>query len=510
MAKLKKTGYSYKSVPGLNEVVYLSDTANISTGGTAIDVTDQVHPDNRFVAETAAFHLGLAVSGVDFITPDISRSWREVPGCIIEVNRCPGLRPHWIADPARDVVGPILDMLFPENQQARIPIAAVTGSNGKTTTCQMLAHILQSAGMKCGLATTQGIFINGTQIRSGDFAGNNGASIIFLDPQVEVAVLESARGGLLRNGLSFGHCEVGAILNIRDEHVGTDGVETVDELARVKRLVAEGARKAVVLNAEDDRCLAMASHSPAKKLCLVATDKDNRHVESHIAHGGQAVFLEEIDGRRHIVLFEGKRFLTVIETASIPASFNNMAFCNVENAMFAAAIAWEMGVSVDAIGEGLRTFQSSYDYNPGRLNIYDGLPFRVILDFAHNPTKYKAMVEFVDSLSTEGRRIIVISPSASRSDENLRQIAKECAGFFDHYFLARRDVPKMKRGEFGVQEFLHDALHSFGVDADCMTVCGIETEATQQALTFAKPGETLVLAVFDSSSCWELVTKHKT
>lgn len=506
---LKKAGFTPRSVPEKDQVVYLADTANISTGGVAVDMTDLVHPDNRYIAETAAMYLGLAVSGVDFITTDISRSWREVPGCIIEVNRCPGLRPHWIADPEKDVVGPILDMLFPENKPSRIPIAAITGSNGKTTTCQMLGHILKLTGKKCGLVTTQGIFINGRQVKSGDFAGTNGARIVYQDPRVEVAVLESARGGLLSSGLAFKQCDVGAVLNVTSEHVGLNGIQSVEEMARLKRLVVENASKAVVLNADDELCRAMIPYCSAEQICLVAIDKDSPHLQTHVAVGGHAVILAKEEGKMQIVLLDGDQTVPVVQTSKMPSTHNDLAVCNISNAMFATAIAWEMGVSPDIIGEGLRTFETTYECNPGRLNIYDDLLFRVILDFAHNPAKYKAMVEFVSSLPTNGRRIIVISPSGNRPDEVLQEIAKVCAGDFDHYFLARRAVPRKNRGEFEIQELMRDTMHECGVSPDCITVCNLETEAAEQALSFASPGDTVVLTAYDYSGCWEIVKNYK-
>jgi cyanophycin synthetase len=467
-----------------------------------------VHPDNRYIAETAVMQVGLAVAGVDFITPDISRSWKEVPGYIIEINAAPGFRPHWIADPGRDVVSPILDMLLPGELPSSIPIAAITGSNGKTTTSQMLAHILRLSGKQCGLATTQGVFIDGRRIIRGDLAGVGGAHRIFLHKQVEVAVVESSRRGLLRSGLPFDFCDVGAVLNVTSEHVGTDGIESEDELARIKRLVAERSSQAVVLNAEDERCLAMAEHSPAQNLCLVATDKDNPHIQSHVDQGGHAVVLKESNGRMQIVLFGGNRWQSLIETADIAAGFKNLAFCNVTNAMFAAAIAWEMGISLDFISEGLRTFQSTFENNPGRLNVYDGLPFRVIVDFAHNAAKYKSLLEFVTSLPTKGRKIILITSSGNRVDSHFHEIAHACAGSFEHYFLAGADDLR-GRGEFEIQEMIQAGLLSEGVSTNFITVCHRETEAIEKALSYAQEGDTLVLAVKNEVHCWQRITNYK-
>jgi cyanophycin synthetase len=501
---LKRAGYSPETIPRKDQIIALSDTANISTGGTALDVTAQVHQDNQYIAESVALHLGLAVCGVDMITPDISRSWREIPGYIIEVNHSPGMQPHWLTNPNQDVVGPILDMLFPAEKPVQMPIAAVTGSNGKTTTCSMLAHILRTAGMKCGLATTQGVFIDGHQTLYGDCAGANGARSIMLQKQLEVAVLESSRRGLLRNGLSCNFCDVGAVLNITSEHVGNDGIESIEELARIKRLVVESARRAVILNADDTHCLDMVAFSRAQRLCLVSTHSENNTVKAHVAQGGHAVVLSHENGLAHIVFMAGSRTISLLATNDIPATYGNRASCNISNAMFAAALAWEMDVPVDKIINGLHSFHTTFAMNPGRLNLYEGLPFKVVLDFAHNPAKFDALKQFIIKLPCKGRRIGVITSPGNRVDGHFQDIARVCAGVFTHYLLARWDDPRGRK-EREVQTIMYHALLESGVNPANITICNTETEATERALSLAGKDDTVVLAVQNHSRCWQRI-----
>src|SRR5262249_3683346 len=259
------------------EVFFLRSTGNLSTGGTAIDLTDVVHPDNRDMAVRAAKAIGLDVAGIDFITPDISRSFREVGGGICEVNAAPRFRMHVASTEgkSRDVAGPVMDMLFPPGTPSRIPIAAITGTNGKSTTVRMVAHIHKMNGRTVGSATTDGTYVDGERTVVGDMTGPQAAQIILRDPNVDLAVLETARRGLLRAGMGYSACDVGAVLNVTADHLGLKGVETLDQLAEVKRIVVEVARDCAVLNADDVRCLMMADHTKASRIAYVTMN--SRH-----------------------------------------------------------------------------------------------------------------------------------------------------------------------------------------------------------------------------------------
>ena len=290
---LAKKGYTRETVPADGERVFLRSTGNLSTGGTATDVTDLVHPDNIEMAERAVKAIGLDVGGVDFLTTDITESYKEIGGAICEINAAPGYRMHMAPSEGRprDVAGPTLDMLFPPGSPSRIPIAAVTGTNGKTTTARMLAHIQKLAGHTVGLTSTDGVYIDGHRTVPGDMTGPVATHMVLSDPNVDVAVLEIARGGLLRSGMGVRHCDVGAVLNVKSDHLGLRGVGTLDDLAKVKRIVVEVARETAILNADDPLCLKMADYTSAKNLCYVTMDPTHELVGEHIRAGGRGVVL---------------------------------------------------------------------------------------------------------------------------------------------------------------------------------------------------------------------------
>ena len=375
-----------------DEIFYLRSTGNLSTGGTAIDVTDLVHPDNRDMAERAAKAIGLDVAGVDFITPDVTKSYKEIGGAICEINAAPGFRMHVAPTEGtpRDVAGPVIDTLFPPGTPARIPIASITGTNGKTTTTRMVAHIQKMTGRTVGLSTTDGVYIDGVRSVEGDMTGPMAAKMILRDPTVDMAVLETARGGLLRAGLGYRSCNVGAVLNIANDHLGLKGVNTLEDLASVKRVVAEVARDCAVLNADDIHCLKMADHTEAKRIAYFTMNPQNELVRKHIQVGGLAAVLEEGINGHMITLYNEGQHLPLLWTHLIPATLEGKALHNVQNAMAAALVAYAMDVSMENIRQGLRTFDTSYFQAPGRLNVYNELPFKVILDYAHNPWPFSA------------------------------------------------------------------------------------------------------------------------
>ena len=292
---LAKLGYDKDTVPAAGEAVFLRSTANLSTGGTAIDVTDMVHPDNREMAARAVKAIGLDVGGVDFLCTDISRSYKETGAAICEINAAPGFRMHVAPSEGkpRDVAGPVMDMLFPPGSPSRIPIASITGTNGKTTTARMLAHIFKMSGATVGLSTTDGVYIDGKLTVKGDMTGPVAAQMILRDPMVDAAVLETARGGLLRRGLGYEHCDVGAVLNVAADHLGLRGIDTIEDMALIKRIVIEVAQDTAVLNADDELCLKMADYSKAKNLCYVTMNAAHPLVGEHIRAGGRAVVLEQ-------------------------------------------------------------------------------------------------------------------------------------------------------------------------------------------------------------------------
>ncbi len=445
---LAKLDYDRKTVPPQGEVVNLRSTANLSTGGTAIDVTDVIHPDNRDMAIRAIKAIGLDIGGVDFLTKDITESYREAGGGICEVNAGPGFRMHVAPSEGtpRDVAGPVIDMLFPPDSPSRIPIAAVTGTNGKTTTSRMLAHILKMAGRTVGLTSTDGVYIDGKLSVPGDMTGPVSAQMILRDPSVDAAVMETARGGMLRSGLGFQECNVAACLNVSADHLGLRGIDTIEQLAEVKRVPIEIAKDAAVLNADDPLCLQMADYTDAEKLSYVTMNPAHALVKQHIRAGGQAFVLEQGMNGHLIAIYDNETHTPLLWTHLIPATIEGRALHNVQNAMFAAALAYNMDISLEDIRHGLRTFDSTFFQAPGRMNIYDEHPFKVILDYAHNPAAVRAMCALVDRFDVEGRKIVVLSAPGDRRDEDIREIAEIAAGHFDH-FICKCDDNRRGRGK---------------------------------------------------------------
>ncbi len=471
-------------------------------GNAPADCSDELHPDNRELAETAAAQFRLSACEILFVTPAIDRSWRDGDGLISGLHYPADFAFHPRAREEGDLAGPFLDALFPGGDAGRIPVAAVTGSNGKTTTVQMLYHILRHTGRVCAAATTQGIFVDGKRTDGNDRAGSL-VNEIFLDPRVEVAVLETARRGLLRNGLAVGHCDVGAVLNVTGDHVGTDGIRDLDDLARIKRLLAEHTRDTLVLNADDPRCLAMAPHTPAAHICLVTAEAANPAFAAHLAAGGRGVRLAGEPGARRIELHDGPRLTPVLATSEIPATFGDRADANAINAAFAAAMAWHMGVDAGQIADALRRFAGDHAANPGRLNLLDDLPFRVIVDFAHNPAKYAALADFVGRLDTAGRRILLVTSPGRRPEAHFRAIAEVCSRGFDHFVLAAwdDDYSRGDHGDFGIQNLIRDALLRAGVAENAIRICRDETAAIDAALALARAGDSVTLCVKDHARC---------
>ncbi len=512
---VEKAGLTVDSVLPVGETFYLRSTGNLSTGGTSIDQTDVCHPDNREMAVRAVSAIGLDVAGVDFLTPDISRSYREAGGGICEINAAPGFRMHVAPSEGqpRDVAGAVLDMLFPKGTPSRIPIASITGTNGKTTTARMLAHIHKMAGATVGLTTTDGVYIDGRRTMEGDMTGPISARMVLRDPTVSVAVLETARGGLLRAGMGYRHPDVACCLNVTSDHLGLSGIDTVDQLAEVKRIPIEVARDTVVLNADDERCLLMADYSRARHICYVTLNPANSLVREHIRAGGRAVALESGVNGQMIGLYDRGAHMPLLWTHLIPATMEGKAVHNVQNAMFAAAMAHAMGVKLDDIRHGLRTFDSTFFQSPGRMNVFDGLGWKVILDYGHNPAAIEAMCKLVDGLveggvlGPHGRRVCVLAAPGDRRDEDIREVAERASRSFD-FFICRRDDNTRGRAADEVPRILAKALQDAGVSDDRIQIIPGEVDALDGALNFCRPGDLLLVFADKVTRCWKQVIYH--
>ncbi|MEF9977051.1 MAG: cyanophycin synthetase [Thermomonas sp.] len=507
---LERVGYTADSVPKAGEVVPLRSTANLSTGGTATDVTDVIHPDNRAMAERAVRAIGLDVGGVDFLSTNIAESYKSIGGGICEVNAAPGFRMHIAPSEGtpRDAAGPVIDMLFPPGAPSRVPIAAVTGTNGKTTTSRMLAHIAKMSGYTPGLTTTDGVYIDGQRTVEGDMTGPVSARMVMADPQIDFAVLETARGGLVRAGMGVAEVDVGAVINVASDHLGLKGIDTLEQLAEVKRVVVEAARECAVLNADDPNVLKMSAYTDAKVICYVTMNPSHPLVREHVRAGGRACALEAGVNGHMITLYDKGSHIPLLWTHLIPATLEGRALHNVQNAMFAASMAFSLGMKLDAIRHGLRTFDTTFFQAPGRMNVYNEHPFKVIMDYAHNAHATGVMADLAQRLDVSGRRIVVVAGPGDRRDEDLREIASTLAGKFDHYVVRRDDGLRGRDGD-EVPRIISKALEAAGVSSDAITIIPDEQEAVDAALRMGQPGDLLVVFADALTRTWKQIIRFK-
>jgi cyanophycin synthetase len=508
---LEEAGYDENTVLKKNEIFFLRATANLSTGGTSIDLTDVVHPDNREMAVRAIRAIGLDIGGVDFITDDITSSYKSVGGGIVEVNAGPGFRMHVAPSEGqpRDVSGKVLDMLYPPGTPSRIPVAAITGTNGKTTTTRMLAHIMQTCGHIVGMTSTGGIQVDGRVTVKGDMTGPQSAQIVLRDPTIDFAVLETARGGILRAGLGYRECDVAACINITADHMGLGGIETLEQLAQVKETVVRVANDTAVLNADDKLCLKMADNTRAQHICYVTMDSTHGLVREHIRANGRAVVLEKGINGEMITIYDNGAHIPLLWTHLIPATIEGKALHNVQNAMFAAAMAFSFGKDLDHIRNGLRTFDTSFFQSPGRTNVYNEHPFKVILDYAHNPASFAAMAVLADRLEPTGRRTIVISVPGDRRDEDIRDSVKACLPQFTH-FVCKADNNRRGRGNDEIPQLVRKYLMESGVDDANITVIVEEEAAVEHALETAETGDLLVITADELTRTWKQIINFNT
>ncbi|MCX7034793.1 MAG: cyanophycin synthetase [Arenimonas sp.] len=507
---MAREGVDAGTVLEAGRVVYLRSTANLSTGGTATDVTDIIHPDNRDMAVRAIRAIGLDVGGVDFLTTNIAESYKAIGGGICECNAAPGFRMHVAPSEGtpRDVAGPVIDMLFPAGAPSRVPIAAVTGTNGKTTTARMLAHITKMAGYTPGMTTTDGVYIDGQRTVEGDMTGPVSARMVLADPQIDLAVLETARGGLLRAGMGVRHVNVGAVLNVQSDHLGLKGIDTLEQLAEIKRIVVEVATDCAVLNADDPQVLKMSGYTEAKVICYVTMNPQHGLVREHIRAGGRACALEAGVNGQMITLYDKGSHIPLLWTHLIPATMEGRALHNVQNAMVAASMAFSLGIKLDAIRQGLRTFDTTFFQAPGRMNVFNEHPFKVLFDYGHNAHAVGVMADLAQRLDVTGRRIVVMAGPGDRRDEDLVAIADAVAGRFDHYICRRDDGLRGRDGD-EVPRIQAKALMAKGVPAEAISIIPDEQKAIDAALRMGQPGDLLLVFADALVRSWKQVTKFR-
>lgn len=497
---LKSVDMEPNSIPPLGQRVDLRRSASIKNGGTSTDVTNSVHEDNRALAERVARIVGLDIAGIDFITPDIGRSWWEVGGAVCGVDSQPPFRPFWIADPERDINGEVL-RLVTAGGMTRIPTAAISGTNGKTTTSEMLYNIWTTAGKTTGVCTTQFVRI-GRQIVSRDnLSGLPGAQMILNDPGVEAAVFEMPRLGLMTFGHACDRYDVSALLNIQDDHIGVDGVDTLEQMAELKAEVLERARNAIVVNADDRLCMAMRTRAGTDRHVLVTGDPTSDSVVEHRSAGGEAVFVDQHEGADWIVLASGDTQTPLMPVGEIPATMDGLLRFNVENAMFASAMAWVQGIDTGIIRQALSKFTNSIEQSPGRYNFIEGFPFRVLLDFAHNPDGVRELCRIVNELPCAGRKILCSRNLANRHAHHMSVVADVLAATFDHFVLGCSPRFVVECADYAgpdpvttMLSMTSQDLVDNGVEEHSITAVRDPDELIRASLTLAAPGDLLVIS----------------
>ncbi|GAA4374972.1 cyanophycin synthetase [Hymenobacter koreensis] len=486
---LKARELTPKSVLPEGEILYLKSTANISTGGTATDVTDLVDPYNVLMAERVAGIIGLDICGIDVLTTDIAIPLNEARGAVIEVNAAPGFRMH--ISPAdglpRNVAAPVVDMLFPDNCPARIPIFAVTGTNGKTTTTGLLAHIVAAKGYKVGNTSTNGIYIQGKQLEAGDCTGMVSAEFVLKDPTVNFAVLEVARGGLLRSGLGFHSCDVAVVTNVAADHLGLRDIHTVEEMAQVKGVLPRTVRKSgwAVLNADNDLTYEMR-HTVDCRVALFSMDENSPRIQEHVEQGGVAAVYE--DG--YVTIFKNSYKLRIDRAAEMPVTFGGRARFNIENVLAAALACYCYGFDKDDIKTALRTYVPSAAKTPGRMNLFKFPDFEVIVDYAHNTHGIQKFGEFLDATPAT-HKVGIVSGLGDRRDEDTLAFAREAGRIFDEVIL-RQDKDLRGKTAEEIERLMRAGLTADKPDLP-ITYIEREMDAIDHVLQTAREGSVITI-----------------
>ncbi|MFM7301369.1 MAG: cyanophycin synthetase, partial [Crocinitomicaceae bacterium] len=489
---LDKLNYTLEIVPTLGEIVYLKSTANLSTGGTSIDVTDMMHPENVFMSERISRVIGLDICGIDIMAQNLTEPLKENGGVILEVNAAPGFRMHLAPSDGlpRNVAAPVMDMLYPPGKPSRIPIIAITGTNGKTTTTRLIAHIVKNNGYRVGFTTSDGIYIQNHMMEKGDTTGPVSAEYILKDPNVEFAVLETARGGILRSGLGFSRCEIGVITNIQEDHLGISDIHDLKDLSRVKSVVLESVKKDgwAVLNGEDENCLEIAK-SLHCNVALFAMNENTPAIVDHCKKGGVACVYEN----GFITIKKGEWKFRVERATHIPLTMNGKAKFMIANVLAATLASYLNGFKTEDIKLSLTTFIPGAAQTPGRMNIFEFSKFKVMIDFAHNPNGYRGIEEFLGTIEAT-RKIGIISGVGDRRDEDIKECARIAARMFDHVVI-RQEKHLRGRTEQEIINLIVEGLTeaNTGVTYEIVT---LEVEAIKHAILLAEEG-TFITALSD-------------
>jgi cyanophycin synthetase len=516
---LAKEGYDENSIPEQGKIVVLRYNGNLSTGGTASDCTQEVHPENARIAVTAAHLMELDIAGIDITCVDISKPLTPENGALIEVNAAPGLRMHLFPSEGqpRNVAKDILQMFYPEGKPSSVPIVSVTGSNGKTTVTRMIAYTLGLDGTVVGMTSTGGIYIGGECVLKGDNTGVLSAERVLRDTSVEAAVFETARGGIIRRGLGYDLADVGVITNISEDHLGVDGVNTLEELAKVKALVIEAVKPegAAVLNA-DDKMTPWLLQRVGCQTILFSVNHENPLLREKITVGSRVVYVR--DGAVYVLdnnennadagdngktSDTGEEFIARI--GEIPITFNGTAVCNIENALAAVSALIGLGVPVVTIRAGLMGFKPDIGTNPGRFNVFEMGKFSVMLDYGHNVAGYRCVTDMISHMDATGLTGVIGMPG-DRMDESIYEVGRLCGRRFTKLIIKEdNDLRGRNAGE--VADILYDAAVKEGMPADNISVIYSETKALETAIMEANEGELIVMFYEELEPALEVIEK---
>jgi cyanophycin synthetase len=504
---LDEKGLTLDSVIEKGQILYVKDTANLSTGGTAEDVTDIVHPYNVFMAERIAKIVGLDICGIDIMTTDITEPLPDTRGAVLEVNAAPGFRMHLAPTSGlpRNVAAHVIDMLYPAGSTARIPIIAITGTNGKTTTTRLLAHIARMKGYKVGYTTTDGVYIQNRLLMTGDCTGPSSAEFVLKDPTVDFAVLECARGGLLRAGLGFKKCNVGIVTNVAADHLGLKGIHTLEQLAKVKGVIPETVMPGgySILNADDDRVYEMKNGlQEGVNLALFSMDEHNERIKKHMRNGGLSAIYE--DG--FITIAKGEWKIRVAKAINVPLTFGGKAAFMIQNVLPAVLAAYTEGISIEDIRVAIESFIPSPSQTPGRLNMFEFKNFNILLDYAHNAAGFRALQKFVEKMDGSPK-VGIIAGIGDRREEDNNDIGRIAAEMFDEIII-RQDKNLRGKTEEEIIGMILAGVREVSADKK-VTIIPSEKEAITYAINNAQKGALIIVSSDVVPDALNLVMKFK-
>lgn len=502
---LEKLNYTLETIPHKGEIVYLKSTANLSTGGTSIDVTDMVHPENITMAERISRIIGLDVCGIDIMAENLTQPLKESGGAIIEVNAAPGFRMHLAPSEGlpRNVAAPVVDMLYPQGKPFTIPIIAVTGTNGKTTTTRLISHIVKNNGYRVGFTTSDGIYIQNTMLTKGDTTGPISAEFILKDPTVEFAVLETARGGILRSGLGYSQCDIGVLTNIKEDHLGMNDIHNLKDLTKVKRVVLDSVKKNgwCVMNADDEYSMKIINDLPSN-VALFSLDENNEHILKFAKEGRTTCVYEE----GFVTIKKGDWKIRIGKVKDFPITIEGKAKFMISNVLAASLACYLYGFGIEDISNSLRTFIPSAQLTPGRLNVFKFKNFKVLIDFAHNPSGYEAIEDFLKNVEST-KKIGIISGVGDRRDEDIKLCGKIAGRMFD-YIIIRNEKHLRGRTEEEINGLIIDGINEAGRDVS-YEIIPKEIEALKHAMSMAEEG-TFITALSDViSNAIDLVQEYQ-